>query len=313
MAQQEIREYNNEQYSVTEGAAMIAELKYRTDCTDEQRDTINKIAAIISRIKFKDGNNPNDAVFTNGKVGIGTLNPQAILDVINPDADDLFRLGRTISGDALKIDEYGQITTNVIGSVLNMLRMSRNGTELLNYNWSGGFKNRISSAYSTGLYINNDVNKAIILKNNGNVGIGTFYPYAANTYGAKLHVQSPTASGSHNTAKFAGGNGAANSNSVVRITTIDTGMYLKGGIPNGGDQNMGFGEFGVTDANGTQTKALTIDNNRNIILNGNLVPVNVTEAERLAISLPKISSIVYQTDGTEGIYIYKSTGWTLIS
>jgi hypothetical protein len=194
-----------------------------------------------------------------------------------------------------------------------MLKMKRNGEEILNYNWNGGFHNRISSAYSTGVYINNDVTKSIILKSNGDVGIGTFYPYAANTHGVKLHVQSPTKSGSHNTAKFAGGNGAANSNSVVRITTIDTGTYIKGGIPNNGDDNTGYGEFGTTDANGTQTKVFTIDNNRNTILNGSLIPNKVTQSERLSIPFPKVGSIVYQTDLEEGIYIYKSSGWTLIS
>lgn len=35
----------------------------------------------------------------------------------------------------------------------------------------------------------------------------------------------------------------------------------------------------------------------------------VTEAERFAIVNPPIGKLVYQTDGTEGLYLYKSTGW----
>lgn len=35
----------------------------------------------------------------------------------------------------------------------------------------------------------------------------------------------------------------------------------------------------------------------------------VTEDERLAIVNPPIGKLVYQTDGTEGLWVFKSTGW----
>jgi hypothetical protein len=38
----------------------------------------------------------------------------------------------------------------------------------------------------------------------------------------------------------------------------------------------------------------------------------VTEDERLAIVNPPIGKMVYQTDGTEGLYLYKSTGWVRV-
>jgi hypothetical protein len=37
----------------------------------------------------------------------------------------------------------------------------------------------------------------------------------------------------------------------------------------------------------------------------------MTEAQRLAISLPAIGLHVYQTDGTEGVYVKKASGWVL--
>jgi len=36
----------------------------------------------------------------------------------------------------------------------------------------------------------------------------------------------------------------------------------------------------------------------------------MTSVQRLAIASPVIGGHVYQTDGTEGVYVYKSTGWT---
>ena len=39
----------------------------------------------------------------------------------------------------------------------------------------------------------------------------------------------------------------------------------------------------------------------------------ITEAERAAIVNPPIGKLVYQTDGTEGLYVYKSTGWTFVA
>lgn len=42
------------------------------------------------------------------------------------------------------------------------------------------------------------------------------------------------------------------------------------------------------------------------------LPPRQTQAQRTAIASPAVGLIVYQTDLTEGLYIYKSTGWTFI-
>ena len=39
----------------------------------------------------------------------------------------------------------------------------------------------------------------------------------------------------------------------------------------------------------------------------------VSELERLAIVNPPIGKMVYQTDGTEGLWLYKSTGWVIVN
>jgi hypothetical protein len=43
------------------------------------------------------------------------------------------------------------------------------------------------------------------------------------------------------------------------------------------------------------------------------LPPRMTSAKRTAIATPATGLMVYQTDGTEGLYIYKSTGWVLNS
>jgi hypothetical protein len=42
------------------------------------------------------------------------------------------------------------------------------------------------------------------------------------------------------------------------------------------------------------------------------LPPRQTQAQRTAIASPAVGLIVYQTDATEGLYIFKSTGWTFV-
>ncbi len=42
------------------------------------------------------------------------------------------------------------------------------------------------------------------------------------------------------------------------------------------------------------------------------LPPRMLQTQRTAIASPAVGLIVYQTDATEGLYIYKSTGWTFI-
>jgi hypothetical protein len=63
-----------------------------------------------------------------------------------------------------------------------------------------------------------------------------------------------------------------------------------------------------SDTNTTSTAVLELSSTTQ----GFLLP-RMTTAQRTSISSPAIGLIVYQTDATEGLYIYKSSGWTFIA
>lgn len=48
------------------------------------------------------------------------------------------------------------------------------------------------------------------------------------------------------------------------------------------------------------------------LLSACCIPVLTENEKNLLIDVP-IGKIVYQSDGAEGLYVYKSTGWTFIA
>ena len=112
----------------------------------------------------------------------------------------------------------------------------------------------------------------------GNVGIGTTAPVG------RLDVRAPGA------------------------LSIDTAFRVR----NSADSNNlmiinGAGGIGVGTTSPLPSAVLDINSTTQGFL-----PPRMTNAQRLAISLPAVGLMVYCTDATEGLYIYKSTGWTFI-
>lgn len=61
-------------------------------------------------------------------------------------------------------------------------------------------------------------------------------------------------------------------------------------------------------ASGTSYKS-TISSIASILSGGPTTIETMTESQRLAISSPATGRLVYQTDGTEGLYVKTSTAW----
>jgi hypothetical protein len=121
-------------------------------------------------------------------------------------------------------------------------------------------------------------NERMRITSAGNVGIGTSTPQG------RLDVRAPGA------------------------LTIDTAFRVRNSV----DSNNliiinGAGGIGVGTTSPLPSAVLDINSTTQGFL-----PPRMTNAQRLAISLPAVGLMVYCTDATEGLYIYKSTGWTFI-
>jgi hypothetical protein len=151
-----------------------------------------------------------------------------------------------------------------------------------------------------------------VIFQSGSVGIGTTAPaYNLDVNGTGRFVGNITAA----TIGFA--------NNSRTITFSDA---------NSGLQYQGFGGHRFTSYNGASyIEMITlVGNQANLRVGINstspnasaildvastssgFLPPRMTNAQRTAISTPAVGLMVYCTDATEGLYIYKSTGWTFI-
>ncbi len=97
--------------------------------------------------------------------------------------------------------------------------------------------------------------------------------------------------------------GGTYSNGSATFTNNTGGTFSVSGFSTGTTQDLsGY----LPLSGGTLTSGLTITSTTSA-----LRPPIMTEAQRLALPL-LLSSIVYQSDNDEGLYIYKSTGWVQI-
>ena len=63
---------------------------------------------------------------------------------------------------------------------------------------------------------------------------------------------------------------------------------------------------------GTSSKAVASAQLEMVSTTQGFLPPRMTNAQRTAIVSPAVGLIVYCTDVTEGLWVFKSTGWTFI-
>ena len=102
--------------------------------------------------------------------------------------------------------------------------------------------------------------------------------------------------------KIASLNGITDSSQTFAVGTAGAGFSIasSGGVHTFNIPNASASAKGLL----TAVDWLTFNNKQNAI-------AKITNAERVALT-PDVGTIVYCTDATEGLYVYKSTGWTFI-
>jgi hypothetical protein len=170
-----------------------------------------------------------------------------------------------------------------------------------------------------GLFSSN-TNTNLTINSNGGVSILTLTTSAGTQsiyggVGGLNNMDFYTASGFRMRIDPTGNVGIGTSTPVGRLDvrapgplSIDTAFRVR----NSADSNNlmiinGAGGIGVGTTSPLPSAVLDINSTTQGFL-----PPRMTNAQRTSISLPAVGLMVYCTDATEGLYIYKSTGWTFI-
>jgi hypothetical protein len=263
-------------------------------------------------------NTSTSSSYFTGNLGVGTTSPAAKLEIVHTDAGkDTLVLGRTDNSSYWKVNHAG-----------NDFRL---------YNRD-----------SSGADILFGVDAGSITQNN-RVGIGTATPSAkldvAGDVATTGNITVTKSSASIKVIETGGGDvrmtaggatgyiGTYNNNSLQLVQNGSVALFVDT------SRRVGIGTTSPTTAlqvvGRTKTSELHASNGNAIYTNQGSVAVGtsqvdssavlnivsttkgvlfprMTETQRDAIEEPTTGLIVYQTDGTEGLYIYKSTGWTQI-
>jgi hypothetical protein len=231
----------------------------------------------------------------------GTARVQTSLQISGA-SDGTITFPTTVSGQVMKV--YSQYGSNALVVWSNGYNLNLNGgggmtsnfvTTITGSNGSPALTVQQGNvAWTPVLKVNAIGSTGTQFNTNGNVLIGTttdagYKLDVIGTIRANQFWQDAT-----NANKFAGiinQGGATQSVSGINATRINAQTDLSVGFAGGADASA------VIQANST-TKGF--------------LPPRMTNGQRSAISSPAVGLIVYCTDATEGLYIYKSTGWTFV-
>lgn len=182
-----------------------------------------------------------------------------------------------------------------------------------------------TTSSTTSLLVQNSLSETLRIWDDGNIGINV----AGTNSGFKLDVNGTarvqsTLTVSGNQILF-----SANPSNTYIIQQMGTGLALFSAAACMQIQVNTFPKIIVRDTGASRASTLIVGDNvstseaahssallevrsSDAYVRG-FLPPRMTSAQRTAIATPATGLMVYQTDGTEGLYIYKSTGWVLNS
>lgn len=197
----------------------------------------------------------------------------------------------------------------------------------------------VNPIFSSGLTVNSGFTYS-----NGTEQAG--YVMTCDAFGNAIWAPASAATPSSGVTSVTAGSGLSGNVTTGAITLVNTSpdqtVTITGGTNiqiSGSYPNFGVNFTGTTGVGGTGTtnyiskwtgstslgNSLIYDNGTSVSIgtaspssssifqtdstNKGFLPPRMTESQRNAISSPAIGLMVYQTDGTDGVYVYKAAGW----
>lgn len=241
-------------------------------------------------------------ITSSGNVGIGTDNPTQKLDVHG----NIIVAPSTGSADFYEINanrgrlKFSSEPDNNHVIYNNFRNIDGEGLwDGIKMNVYAGLNVRVGDAGAT---------SALFVNSNGNVGIGTTEPARRLDVSAGSSWISGLFSGSGGTDRVVLGNlngyatiGAHND----ELTSWATLRLNTDGFSYGGNVIMGIAsQVGIGTSNPDESAIVDISSTT-----AGFLPPRMTAAQRQAIASPVTGLLVYQTDGTSGLYSYNGTSW----
>jgi len=237
-------------------------------------------------------------VSSSGNVGIGTTIPTKRLEIYD-----------SISGDGLAIAR-GAVPAQRIelipndSTVSTLIKGGGNGKPFYIASWANG--GTAQPLYFGTNYSNGIDQVRMTIDATGSVGIGTLAPAYKLDVRGEARISSSLTLDSQPIFRVENGFGA---------NVLD--VRGSGQMVLGGSSDLGIGTgLGIFTRYSLRVGALSYTDASAILqadsTSRGFLPPRMTNAQRTAISTPAVGLMVYCTDATEGLYIYKSTGWTFI-
>lgn len=276
-------------------------------------------------LAFGTGGSERMRINASGNVGIGTTSASTRL-VVNQSADNVigFNLlnptGRTAifgysstfqldiganNNDNIRFGNFG-IGSGILSFLNNgteAMRVTSVGNLLVGTTTDSGYKLDINGTARVSGNLTVDTNTLFVDAANDKVGIGTTTP------SEKLHLAGANVGididGTTSSRTYYNRSGSYVWSTGIRAG--DTKYYIY-------DERVGArliiddsGNVGIGTTSPSASAILQADSTTKGFL-----PPRMTNAQRTAISSPAVGLIVYCTDMVEGLYVYKSTGWTFV-
>jgi hypothetical protein len=193
-------------------------------------------------------------------------------------------------------------TTGTNNIFIGYISVGESATES-NRTWIGN-TSTLSTWVGGNLLVGTRVNSTFLLDVNGTARVGSI---RTGNFGSGdsivFNTQDYSFSTVSNVLRINMGSGVNNKFDITNQGGNTAFRYFTGGLYS----NFGMYQTDLFSNNQVASAILELRSNAMGFL-----PPRMTNAQRTAISSPAVGLIVYCTDATEGLYVYKSTGWTFI-